>query len=81
MLSDNKMSVSINAAKSDLEKVLNDKEDHISSLFKSTKVVDLSEKMFWLFMISDSMMDQFSSLDHSRIEPELQLRYFQRLVS
>ncbi len=74
------MSTPTAVARAELAKVLRDHEDYLLSVTKS-KAVDLSEKMFQSFLISDSMMDQFSSLDHNRVEPQLQLRYLLRLVT
>ena len=41
----------------------------------------LSKKLFERCIISDNTMDQFTSVDHSRVEPQLQVRYLLRLVS
>ncbi len=74
------MSTPTAVAHAELAKVLRDHEDYLLSVTKS-KAVNLSEKMFQSFLISDSMMDQFYSLDHNRVEPQLQLRYLLRLVT
>ncbi len=74
------MSTPTAVAYAELAKVLKDHEDYLLSVIKS-KAVDLSKKMFQSFLISDSMIDQFSSLDHNRVEPQLQLRYLLRLVT
>ncbi len=50
------------------------------SVIKS-KPVDLSEEMFQRCLISDSMMYQFSNLDHSKVDNKLQLRYLLRLLA
>ncbi len=60
------MSTPTAVACAELAKVLRDHEDYLLSVTKS-KAVDLSEKMFQSFLISDSMMDQFSSLDHNSV--------------
>ncbi len=73
------MSTPTAVACAELAKVLLDHEDLLS--VTKSKAVDLSEKMFQSFLISDSMMDQFSSLEHNRVEPQLQLRFLLRLIT
>ena len=73
------MSTPTAVARAELAKVLRDHEDYLLSVTKS-KAVDLSEKMFQSFLISDSMMDQFSSLDHNRMELQ-RLRCLLRLMT
>ncbi len=74
------MSTPTEVANAQLAKFLKDNEDRVLSVIKS-KPVDLSEEMFQRCLISDSMMDQFSSLDHSKVDHKLQLRYLLRLVA
>ncbi len=74
------MSTPTEVANAKLAKFLKDNEDRVLSVIKS-KPVDLSEEMFQRCLISDSMMDQFSSLDHSKVDNKLQLRYLLRLVA
>ena len=42
--------------------------------------VEVSQKMFQRCVISDVMMDMFASLDHSRVDPQLQIKYLLKLV-
>ncbi len=74
------MSTPTEVANAQLAKFLKDNEDRVLSVIKS-KPVNLSEEMFQRCLISDSMMDQFSSLDHSKVDHKLQLRYLLRLVA
>ncbi len=74
------MSTPTEVANAQLAKFLKDNEDRVLSVIKS-KPVDLSEEMFQKYLISDSMLDQFSSLDHSKVDRKLQLRYLLRLVA
>ncbi len=75
------MSTPTEVANAQLAKFLKDNEDRILSVIKSKDAVKLSENMFQRCLISDSMMDQFSSLDHSKVDRKLQLRYLLRLVA
>ena len=76
------MSTSSVAAKAQLVKMLRDDEQLLKTMSR-TKVnaMELSKKMFQRCIISDSMRNQFTSLDHSRVDPKLQVRYLLRLVS
>ncbi len=74
------MSTPTEVANAQLAKFLKDNEDRVLSVIKS-KPVDLSEDMFQRCLISHSMMDQFSSLDHNNVDHKLQLRYLLRLVA
>ncbi len=75
------MSTPTEVANAQLAKFLKDNEDRVLSVIKSKDVVDLSDEMFQRCLISDSMMDQFSSLDHSNVDHKLRLRYLLRLVA
>ncbi len=69
------------AVSSDLTKLLHDYEDLFSSCCKSCPM-DLSKKMFQMSILSDSeKYSVFKSLDHSSVDPRLQVRYLLRLVS
>ena len=75
------MSTSSAAAKAQLVKVLRDDEQLLETLSPKVNAMELSKKMFQRCIISDSMRNQFTSLDHSRVDPQLQVRYLLRLVS
>ena len=42
--------------------------------------VDMCKGFFQACVITRDMCDNFTSLDHSRLEPQLQIRYLLRLV-
>ena len=76
------MSTSSAAAKVELVKMLRDDEQLLKTLSTpEVNAIELSKKMFQRCIISDSMRNQFTSLDHSRVDPKLQIRYLLRLVS
>ena len=76
------MSTSSAAAKAELVKMLHDNEQLLETLSTpKVNAMELSKKMFQRCIISDSMRNQFTSLDHSRVDPKLQIRYLLRLVS
>ena len=75
------MSTSSAAAKAELVKMLGDNEQLLETLSPKVNAMELSKKMFQRCIISDSMRNQFTSLDHSRVDPQLQVRYLLRLVS
>ena len=69
------------AVSSELTKLLHNYEDLFSSCCKSCPV-ELSKKMFQMSILSDSEeYSIFTSLDHSRVDPRLQVRYLLRLFS
>ena len=76
------MSTSSAAAKAQLVKMLRDDKQLLETLSTpKVNAMELSKKMFQSCIISDSMRNQFISLDHSRVDPQLQVRYLLRLVS
>ena len=76
------MSTSSAAAKAELVKMLRDNEQLLETLSTpKVNAMELSKKMFQRCIISDSMRNQFTSLDHSRVDPQLQVRYLLRLVN
>ena len=76
-----KMSTSSAAAKAQLLKILRDDEQLLETLSTPKRnAMELSKKMFQRSIISDNMWNQFTSLDHSRVDPQLQVRYLLRLV-
>ena len=63
-----------------LLKLLDDfKEDLIHELSKADPV-NLSKDLFQACIITSDMCNHFTSLDHSRVDPQLQIRYLLRLV-
>ncbi len=62
-------------------KVLRQNEEHFSNFCKSDPV-DLFHKMLRRSILTDCReCELFKSLDHSRVDPQLQVRYLLRLVS
>ena len=69
------------AADSKLAKGLRDNEEQLLRLCQSDPVT-LYQKMFQNSIFSDNeKYKTFNSLDHSRVDPRLQVRYLLRLVS
>ena len=54
-------------------------EDLIRELSKANPV-NLSKDLFQACIITSDMCNHFTSLDHSRVDPQLQIRYLLRLV-
>ena len=66
--------------KSTLKTVLRDSEDELASSLCRANVVSLCENLFKRCVISGKSYDCFASLDHSRLKPELLVRYLLRLA-
>ena len=60
--------------------VLYDKEEEIVHLLSLKDPVEIANNLFKKCIISDTMWDLFASLDHSSVEPQLEIRYLLRLV-
>ncbi len=77
---------SMSRSAEDLSKILGENEERLSSWCRSDPVA-LSKKLLEKYILSDSLLDRskkykfFESLDHSRVDPQLQVRYLLRLVS
>ena len=65
----------------DQKKVLWDCEDELVSLLCKENGKELCDKFYEESLLSKESYDNFNSLDHSRLKPELQVRYLVRLVS
>ena len=63
-----------------LEK-LRDCEDELVSLLSGVDIQELCEKFFEGSLLSSESHAHFNSLDHSRLKPQLQVRYLVRLAS
>ena len=61
-------------------RVLCDKEEELVHVLSVKDPVEVANNLYRKCIISDTMRDQFVSLDHSRVEPQLQIRYLLRLV-
>ena len=61
-------------------KVLRDKEEELVHLLSLKDPVEVANNLFKKCIISDTMWDRFASLDHSSVEPQLEIRYLLRLV-
>ena len=64
-----------------MEKVLRDCEDTLVSLLCEENGKKLCDKFYEENLLSKESYDNFNSLDHSRLKPELQVKYLVRLVS
>ena len=66
-----------------LVRILKDCEEEFVRALSDAKVdaVELSNKLFQACIITSDMSDNFTSLDHSRVDTQLQIRYLLRLVS
>ena len=64
-----------------MEKVLRDCEDELVSLLCKENGKELCDKFNEDCILSQESYDNFDSLDHSSLKPELQARYLVRLVS
>ena len=60
--------------------VLCDKEEELIHVLSVKDPVEVANNLYRKCIISDTMRDQFVSLDHSRVEPQLQIRYLLRLA-
>ena len=63
------------------KKVLNDCEDELVSLLSNVNGTELCDKFSERCLLSKESRTLYTSLDHSRLKPELQVRYLVRLVS
>ena len=63
-----------------MEKILRDYEDELVFLLCKENGKELCDKFFEESLLSEEYYDNFTSLDHSRLKPELQVRYLVRLV-
>ena len=61
-------------------RVLCDKEEELVHVLSVKDPVEVANNLYRKCIISDTMRDQFVSLDHSRVEPQLQIRYLLRLA-
>ena len=60
--------------------MLCDKEEELVHVLSVKDPVEVANILYRKCIISDTMRDQFVSLDHSRVEPQLQIRYLLRLA-
>ena len=65
----------------DQKKIVRDYEDELVSLLCKENGKELCDKFYEESLLSKESYDNFNSLDHSRLKPELQVRYLLRLVS
>ena len=61
-------------------KVLEACEEELVCELSSVNAVEMCKAFFQTCVITRDMCDNFTSLDHSRLEPQLQIRYLLRLV-
>ena len=61
-------------------RVLYDKEEELVHVLSLKDPVEIANNLFKKCVISDTMWDLFASLDHSSVEPQLEIRYLLRLV-
>ena len=64
-----------------LLKLMDDLEEDLVHELSKEDPVNLSKDLFQACIITSDMCDHFNSLDHSRVDPQLQIRYLLRLVS
>ena len=64
-----------------METVLRECEDELVSLLRKENGTKLCVKLHEYCILSEESCDNFTSLDHSSLKPELQARYLVRLVS
>ena len=64
-----------------LLKLLDDFEEELVLELSKADPVNLSKDLFQACIITSDMCNHFTSLDHSRVDPQLQIRYLLRLVS
>ena len=65
----------------DQKKVVRGYEDELVSLLCKENGKELCDKFYEESLLSKESYDNFNSLDHSRLKPELQVRYLLRLVT
>ena len=63
-----------------LVKVLEACEEELVCELSSVNAVEMCKAFFQVSVITRDMCDNFHSLDHSKLEPQLQIRYLLRLV-
>ena len=63
-----------------LVKVLEACEEELVCELSSVNAMEMCKAFFQACVITSDMCDNFTSLDHSRLEPQLQIRYLLRLV-
>ena len=63
-----------------LLKLMDDFEEDLIRELSKADPVNLSKNLFKACIITSDMCDHFTSLDHSRVDPQLQIRYLLRLV-
>ena len=63
-----------------LLKLMDDLEEDLVHELSKADPVNLSKDLFQACIITSDMCDLFTSLDHSRVDPQLQIRYLLRLV-
>ena len=63
-----------------LVKVLEACEEELVCELSSVNAVEMCKAFFQACVITRDMCDNFTSLDHSRLDPQLQIRYLLRLV-
>ena len=63
-----------------LLKLMDDLEDELVHELSKEDPVNLSKDLFQACIITSDMCMHFTSLDHSRVDPQLQIRYLLRLV-
>ena len=63
-----------------METVLMECEDELVTLLCKENGKELCDKFYEESLLSEEYYDNFTSLDHSRLKPELQVRYLVRLV-
>ena len=64
-----------------LVKPLRDSEDELVSSLSGVDTQELCDKFFERCLLSSESRAHFTSLDHSRLKPQLQVRYLLRLAS
>ena len=64
-----------------LEKALRDCEDELVSSMTKGSTQELCDQLFVKGLLSGEYRTHFTSLDHSRLKPQLQVRYLVRLAS
>ena len=64
-----------------METVLRECEDELVSLLCKENETELCDKLHEYCILSEESCDNFTSLDHNSLKPELQARYLVRLVS
>ena len=65
----------------DQKKVVRGYEDELVSLLCKENGKELCDKFYEESLLSKESYDNFNSLDHSRLKPELQVKYLVRLVT